>query len=139
MLFNTLSYVVFLSIIVALFWLLPPARRTWLVLFVSIIFYGLWRAEFVLLITFSAFVDYFFSLKIYDEAVKSRRRLWLLISLCTNLGLLLYFKYTYFLLNSASELSARLGWDWSAEVGRIVLPLGFSFYTFLSISYTLDV
>jgi alginate O-acetyltransferase complex protein AlgI len=139
MLFNTLSYVVFLIVATGLYWLLPVARRIWLVLAASIVFYALWRVEFVLLIAFSAFVDYYFSLKIYDEAGAGRRKVWLLISLCTNLGLLLYFKYTNFLLMNLSGLGALGGFNWSFDAGRIVLPLGISFYTFLSLSYTIDV
>ena len=139
MLFNTLSYVVFLIVTVGAYWLLPPARRLWLVLAVSILFYALWRVEFVILITFSAFVDYFFSLKIHDETRPRWRLTWLVISLSTNIGLLLYFKYTYFLLGNVTELGKLFGREWHFNVGTIILPLGISFYTFLSVSYTIDV
>jgi D-alanyl-lipoteichoic acid acyltransferase DltB (MBOAT superfamily) len=103
------------------------------------LFYALWRWEFVFLITFSAFVDYYFSLKIYDESQPSRRKLWLVLSVGTNLSLLLYFKYAYFLTTNLSSVGSLFGQDWSFSLGKIVLPLGISFYTFLSISYTLDV
>jgi D-alanyl-lipoteichoic acid acyltransferase DltB (MBOAT superfamily) len=139
MLFNTLSYVVFLAIVVTAFWLLPTRLRLYLLLAASLVFYALWRVEFVFLITFSAFVDYYFSLKIYDEKRPRWRRVWLLCSLSTNLGLLVYFKYTYFLLDNLKLAGALTGHDWSFDPGRIILPLGISFYTFLSISYTVDV
>jgi D-alanyl-lipoteichoic acid acyltransferase DltB (MBOAT superfamily) len=139
MLFNTLSYVVFLSAVVAVFWMLPTRPRIYLLLAASLVFYALWRLEFVLLIVFSAFVDYYFSLKIDAESRTRWRRLWLICSLSTNLGLLLYFKYTYFILENAKSVGALAGYDWSFEPGRILLPLGISFYTFLSISYTVDV
>ena len=139
MLFNSVSYLVFLVVTVAAYWLLPPRQRIWLALAASLLFYALWRFEFVLLISFSAFVDYFFSLKIYDETHPKRRKVWLLCSLSINLGLLAYFKYTYFLLDNVSALGAMLGRDWVVHAGKIILPLGISFYTFLSISYTLDV
>jgi alginate O-acetyltransferase complex protein AlgI len=138
-LFNTVSYLVFLVVTVATYWLLPPRRRIWLALAASLLFYALWRFEFVFLISFSAFVDYYFSLKIYDETHPKRRKIWLLCSLSINLGLLAYFKYTYFLLDNVSALGAMLGQDWVLHAGKIILPLGISFYTFLSISYTLDV
>lgn len=139
MLFNTVSYMVFLAVAAALYWSLPVTGRKWLLLAASFLFYALWRVEFVLLIAFSAFVDYFFSLKIYDERHPRWRTLWLICSLSTNLGLLAYFKYTYFVLDNIRGVGVLLGRDWHFDVGSIVLPLGISFYTFLSISYTLDI
>jgi len=139
MLFNTISYVVFLITVTIAYWLMPTNTRRWLVLAASLLFYALWRWEFVFLITFSAFVDYFFSIKIYDETRETRRKLWLILSLSTNLVLLLYFKYSYFLLGNVQQLGSLFGQDWHFNIGRIILPLGISFYTFLSISYTVDV
>jgi alginate O-acetyltransferase complex protein AlgI len=139
MLFNTISYVCFLILAVAGFWFLPRVGRTWFLLVASMVFYALWRVEFVLLISFSALVDYYFSLKIFDEPREGRRMFFLVLSLGTNLGLLLYFKYTYFLATNVSAIGALFGQNWPFSGGKIVLPLGISFYTFLSISYTLDV
>ena len=139
MLFNTLSYVVFLAVAVLAYWVLRPAWRGWLILAASLLFYALWRVEFALLIGFSAFVDYFFALKIHGEARRSRRRLWLVISLSTNLALLAYFKYTYFALGNLAGAGDVVGQNWRFDPGTIILPLGISFYTFLSISYTVDV
>ncbi len=139
MLFNTLSYVIFLIAAVPAYWALRPSLRSWLILAASLLFYALWRAEFVLLIVFSAFVDYYFSLKIHDEIHPTRRKLWLIISLTTNLALLAYFKYAYFALGNLAHVGALLNQDWRFEPGTIILPLGISFYTFLSISYTVDV
>ena len=138
MLFNTLSYVVFLMLSAGLYWTLPARGRLWLLLAVSVLFYALWRWEFVFLISFSAFVDYYFSLKIHDERREPWRKIWLTISLSTNLALLLYFKYAYFLAGNVEQVGALVGQDWRLDVGQIILPLGISFYTFLSISYTVD-
>ena len=139
MLFNTLSYVVFLILSVALYWALPQRGRIWLLLMLSAVFYALWRWEFVFLISFSAFVDYYFSLKIHDERRQAWRKVWLIVSLSTNLALLVYFKYAYFLAGNIAGLGAFAGQDWRFDIGDIILPLGISFYTFLSISYTVDV
>jgi alginate O-acetyltransferase complex protein AlgI len=136
---STLLVTFFLAITVSILWSLPKSRRRWLILTASILFYALWRVEFVLLIVFSAFVDYYFSLKIYAEDDPRWRKLWLLCSLTTNLGLLGYFKYTYFIVDNIRLISGSFGENWTLHPGTIILPLGISFYTFLSISYTLDV
>jgi alginate O-acetyltransferase complex protein AlgI len=138
-LFNTISYVVFLAIAAGVTWVLPTRHRIHFLLAASLLFYALWRVEFVLLITFSAWIDYFFSLKIHQSEQTNRRRLFLVASLSVNLILLLYFKYTYFLLDNFALLSNLVGAKWHLDPGSIVLPLGISFYTFLSISYTVDV
>ncbi len=139
MIFNTISYLVFLAISVVTYWSLPHRFRMWLLLGASLVFYGLWRIEFVALITFSAFVDYYFSLKIQDSEDARWRRIFMIASVSTNLGLLLYFKYTYFIIDNLSPLTGITASDARASIGNILLPLGISFYTFLSISYTIDV
>lgn len=139
MLFNTVSYVVFLVGAVIFYWTFPHDKRKWLLLVASLIFYGAWRWEFVFLISFSALVDYYFSLKIHDSRSPNKRRLFLVSSLSINIALLLYFKYTYFLLDNMTWVIRLFGYNWMVDVGKIILPLGISFYTFLSISYTVDV
>lgn len=139
MLFNTVSYLLFLFLSVLAYWLMPAAYRRWLILGASLFFYASWRIEFVFLVCFSAFVDYWFSLKIYDAKHPVKRKLFLASSLSINIGLLLYFKYTYFILNNIEAAGGLIGRDWKLAVGNIILPLGISFYTFLSISYTIDV
>lgn len=140
MLFNSLGYMFFLVLSVAMVWAAPAPIRKWIVLLASLFFYGSWKVEFLFLIVFSAFVDYFFSLRIYDSSDQARRRLLLLCSLSINIGLLLYFKYAYFLAENLNSVFDLLGAsDKQITVGQIILPLGISFYTFLSISYTIDV
>lgn len=139
MLFNSISYLVFLALAVLLYWVLPRSVRRGLLLVASLVFYGLWRVEFLLLIVFSAFVDYYFSLKIYDIDNPRYRKALLLCSLTINLGLLAYFKYAYFIVDNIAMIGSGLGQDWRVNMGNIILPLGISFYTFLSISYTVDV
>ncbi len=125
--------------IVTVYWLCSNNAKQWLVLVASLVFYGFWRIEFVFLIAFSAFVDYQLALKIYDERYPRRRLFLLLFSLTINIGLLVYFKYAYFIAENISALGQSLDKNWNFSVGNIILPLGISFYTFLSISYTLDV
>src|SRR5579862_4458037 len=139
MLFNSLSYLLFLFLVAALYWVLPARRRIWLLLAASLTFYGLWRPEFVLLVMFSAFVDFWLALKIAHEKRPRHRTGWLVGSVATNLALLGYFKYARFILGNVGALGALLGQSWAFDPGTIVLPLGISFYTFVSVSYTIDV
>ncbi len=140
MLFNTLSYVFFLTASVAMLWVAPASSRKWVILGASLFFYGSWKIEFLLLIIFSAFVDYFFSIKIHASAKEWQRKLLLASSLSINIGLLLYFKYAYFLAENINSILAFTGPDKGGiSIGKIILPLGISFYTFLSVSYTIDV
>ena len=96
MLFNSVSYVLFLAGVTAVFWLIGPRWRIWLLLAASVVFYGLWRPEFLLLIAFSAAVDFYLALKIGAEPRPLRRRLWVVCSVSVNLLMLGYFKYAYF-------------------------------------------
>jgi len=140
MLFNSLGYLFFLVLSVVSAWAAPAFLRKWIVLAASLFFYGSWKVEFLLLIVFSAFVDYFFALRIYKSADHVRRKLLLLCSLSINIGLLIYFKYTFFLVENINSLFDLLGSSYTyITIGHIILPLGISFYTFLSISYTIDV
>lgn len=139
MLFNSLSYLLFLILSVILVWSAPQRVRKWIVLAASLIFYGSWKVEFLALIIFSAFVDYFFSIQIYECITSLKRRLLLLCSLSINIALLLYFKYAYFLTENVNSILDLMGANGHISVDKIILPLGISFYTFLSISYTIDV
>jgi alginate O-acetyltransferase complex protein AlgI len=139
MLFNSVTYLFFLTIVVSTYWLLPIRCRRWLLLAASLGFYGFWRLDFLILISFSAWIDYYVSLKIYDQKHLVRRKIWLLSSLSINIGLLAYFKYAYFIAENISSFGEVFGENWEFSLGNIILPLGISFYTFLSISYTLDV
>ena len=97
MLFNSLGYILFLLIAVSLYWLLPHSKRIYALFPFSILFYAMWRWEFALLMIFSACVDYFSSNKIYQSSDRIVRKRWLSLSLIINLGLLIIFKYTYFI------------------------------------------
>ena len=70
MLFNSLTYLIFLLIVVILYWLLPLRSRLYLIFFSSLVFYGFWRIEFIALLLLSTFVDWFISIKIYKSAKK---------------------------------------------------------------------
>jgi D-alanyl-lipoteichoic acid acyltransferase DltB (MBOAT superfamily) len=111
-------------------------------LFLSgLVFYGFWRIEFIPVMMFNAFADYFIAIKIdsIDVHRKKERFRWLLLSLIINFGLLLYFKYLMFFSENINSLSSWLGADFNLPIYNIILPLGISFYTFESVCYTVDV
>ena len=124
---------------VALFWLLPKRPRLWMVFLSSLIFYGFWRPEFVLLMICSASTDFIAARRMESMDSHSPRRRWLALSLSVNLSLLFYFKYLLFFVDNAVVALSFFGFKVEAPVLSIVLPLGISFYTFQTISYVVDV
>lgn len=138
MIFNSLTYILFLTAVALLYWRFSGNFRLFLIFTSSLIFYGFWRVEFVVLLLFSVCVDYFIARNIvlFDGR---RRKFLLLVSLATNIGLLIFFKYLYFLQANLSSLGGLLGIQVPSVGINIILPLGISFYTFQTISYTIDV
>jgi len=142
MLFNSWGYILFLVVAVTVHWLLPHKFRAAFIGIASMFFYGMWRWEYCFLLLLSTCIDYTAALKIHAAKDATKRRMWLALSLCVNLGLLFYFKYTYFVIDNAGLLAALLGYDGFSGKGlglSILLPLGISFYTFQTISYSIDV
>ena len=139
MLFNSLEFLVFLPIVLVVYYALAHrAQNIWLLL-ASYGFYGAWDYRFLSLIAISTVVDYFVALAISESNDESRRKRFLLLSLFTNLGILGFFKYFDFFIGSLAELLATIGFQVHMPTLRIVLPVGISFYTFQTLSYTIDV
>lgn len=140
MLFTEPRFALFFAVCFILRWLLPKysVQKTYLLL-CSYFFYGAWDWRFLLLIFTSTTVDYLTALRISAEQEAVRRRVWLMISLITNLGFLGFFKYYNFFAHSGTSLLEWLGLDFRVVTLEIVLPVGISFYTFQSMSYTIDV
>jgi len=139
MLFNSVTYLLFLFVIVTLYWTLPRTPRLYLVFLSSITFYGFWKFTFVPVMLASVICDYFIAKRIYSEKQKLAKKYWLIISLIFNLGLLFYFKYLIFFTDSAFGLANMIGLQADPFILNIILPIGISFYTFQTISYTVDV
>ncbi|MDE3195850.1 MAG: MBOAT family protein [Acidobacteriota bacterium] len=135
MLFTTVNFAIFLITVLALFYLLPRPARRYLLLASSLFFYMAWNAKFVLLILGLITIDFFAALWIVHKRGPNRRTA-LLVSLCANIGLLGYFKYTNFLRETLFGI-VHPGAPYHAL--EIILPLGISFHTFQSISYVIDV
>ena len=139
MTFNSVTYLVFLTLVVCLFWLLPKRPRLWMIFSSSLVFYGFWRPEFIILMLFSAGTDFVAAKQMEKRGSLAARRGWLMLSLTVNLALLFYFKYLLFFVDNAVVVLRFFGVDVQAPVLNIILPLGISFYTFQTISYTVDV
>jgi D-alanyl-lipoteichoic acid acyltransferase DltB (MBOAT superfamily) len=138
--FNSLTFIVFFAIVLALHSLpLPWTVRKINLLIASYIFYAAWSPPFVVLLWITTLVDFLVAKLIYRTEQQSKRRLLLLVSLAGNLGVLGYFKYGAFLLKSFVALLASFGIHYSPPAPDIILPIGISFYTFVTLSYTIDV
>jgi alginate O-acetyltransferase complex protein AlgI len=134
--FDSLAYLLLLLATAIAFFHLRARARMWLLIAASLIFYAAWSIPFTGLIVLSAVLDYGASLGIHRSRTPWRRRAFLMLSLLGNLGLLGYFKYANFFLEN---LHALLGDGAATDTLAIVLPPGISFYTFQTISYTIDV
>ena len=140
MIFNSLTFLVFLTLIVIFYWLLPSQKlRIFLIFFSSLTFYGFWRVEFIPVMLFSVVLDYFICLRLEKASLESARKKLVALSLIGNLGLLFYFKYLIFFSNTAIGFASLIGIELDPIALKIILPLGISFYTFQTISYTVDV
>jgi D-alanyl-lipoteichoic acid acyltransferase DltB (MBOAT superfamily) len=135
MLFNSFQYWIFFFIVATLFYSMPFRYGKILLLLASYVFYMWWDPRFIVLILTSTIVDYYLGIFL-ETATGRRRKLLLVISLVVNLGILGFFKYYDFF---AGSLATLLRIPPSSVVLQIVLPVGVSFYTFASLSYTFDV
>jgi alginate O-acetyltransferase complex protein AlgI len=147
MLFHSAVYAVFLPTVLAIYWLLglirPPLAgvraQNALLLVVSYFFYGWWDWRFVGLIFLSSLIDYVVGLALDATRDAARRRFILAASLAANLGILGFFKYYNFFIGSAVAALSALGIEAHASTLRVILPVGLSFYTFQSLTYTVGV
>lgn len=139
MLFNSLQFAVFFIVVVSLYFALPHRFRWMMLLAASYYFYMCWKVEYVLLILFSTLVDYTAARMMSRVPDRRGRRKYLAFSLVCNLGILFFYKYFNFLSRSVSE--ALQAWNilYDAPLFQVMLPVGISFYTFQTLSYSIDV
>ncbi|MFC4686004.1 MBOAT family O-acyltransferase [Epilithonimonas pallida] len=140
MLFNSLSFAIFLPIVFVLYWLTKARRKQNILLMIaSYYFYACWDWRFLFLLAFSTFLDYYTGLKIEKSQKKSSKKFWFWLSVGVNLGFLGFFKYYNFFADSFAELFAGFGFQINPWVLKIILPVGISFYTFHGLSYVIDI
>lgn len=142
MLFNSIEFAIYLPIVFVLYWLLTNRNvklQNILLVLASYVFYGWWDWRFLFLIIFSSGVDYLVGIGLSKTEERRKRKLLLLTSLLVNLGFLAFFKYFNFFVESFAEAFTILGKPMEPSRLNIILPVGISFYTFQTLSYSIDV
>ena len=142
MLFNSLDFAVFLPIVFALYWFVTNHNlklQNALIVAASYVFYGWWDWRFLSLIIFSTLVDYSIGRRLKNEQKQSTRKILLWTSIIVNLGFLGFFKYYNFFLDNFIAAFSFFGQEIQPNTLNIILPVGISFYTFQTLSYTIDV
>jgi alginate O-acetyltransferase complex protein AlgI len=141
MLFNSFVFVWFFLLVYLLY--LASKRSVLLqnsiLLVASYVFYGYWNYKFLSLIALSTLIDYFVGQKLYAETAEKKRRIWLSVSVIANLAILGFFKYFNFFADSFADFIQLFGFQADYVTLKIVLPVGISFYTFQTMSYTIDI
>lgn len=141
MLFNSSEFLFFFALFFPTFWLVQKHLfyRNLLLLTASYVFYGFWDWRFLSLIVISTVVDFYCGSRIFSSSNQQERKLFLCISLFVNLGILCVFKYLGFFVDSFVDLLHSLNVDVNFWTLSIILPIGISFYTFQTLSYSIDI
>ena len=142
MLFNSIEFAIFLPVVFLLYWFVFQKNLRWqnlFIVFVSYIFYGWWDWRFLFLIVFSTVQDFAVSYWMSKEENERKRKLLLVVSVITNLGFLGFFKYYNFFVENFIAAFTFFGVRPNIHTMNILLPVGISFYTFQTLSYTIDV
>ena len=142
MLFNSIDFAIFLPVVFILYWFFTNRNlklQNFLIVVSSYVFYGWWDWRFLFLIFFSSMVDFFVGIGLNKKENKTHRKLLLWLSILVNLGLLGFFKYYNFFLDNFITAFSFFGKEIKANSLNIILPVGISFYTFQTLSYSIDV
>lgn len=142
MLFNSLDFALFLPIVFILYWFVTKKNlkaQNILIVVASYVFYGWWDYRFLSLILFSTLVDYAIGRALSTQEDTSKRKVLLWTSILVNLGFLGFFKYYNFFLDNFVSAFSFFGQEINANSLNIILPVGISFYTFQTLSYSIDV
>ena len=142
MFFNSIDFAIFLPIVFLLYWVVfknQIKQQNILIALASYVFYGWWDWRFLILILFSTIIDFSVGLKLKPIVNQKKRKYWLALSLIVNLGLLGIFKYYNFFVDNFVEAFSFFGYSIQTNSLKIILPVGISFYTFQTLSYSIDV
>ena len=139
MLFNSETYLYFFPVVVLVYYATPFRYRWGWLLAASYYFYASWKLEYLVLILISTLVDYVTGIKMAGLPERRKRRPYLILSLVANLGLLFGFKYFNFFSHSLQSAFQAFDFSYAVPVFDVLLPVGISFYTFQTLSYSIDV
>ena len=139
MVFNSIVFLVFLAVVLVLYYRLKHREQNLLLVAASYLFYGWWDWRFLGLLLFSTFFDYWCALRLGAVTAPARRKWFLAFSMAMNLSVIGVFKYFNFFADSFEKVLHTFGMSADLPTLHIILPVGISFYTFLSMSYTIDV
>ncbi len=142
MLFNSIDFAIFLPIVFLVYWFVTNKNlklQNLLIVIASYIFYGWWDWRFLSLIFFSTIVDFLTGINLKKQKGRIKRKLLLFISISVNLGFLGVFKYYNFFIDNFTTVFHFFGSEIKPNTLNIILPVGISFYTFQTLSYTIDV
>jgi D-alanyl-lipoteichoic acid acyltransferase DltB (MBOAT superfamily) len=139
LLFNSLTFLWFFLIVYSLYVILDHRWQNRMLLAASLLFYGWWDWRFLSLLFVSILLDFYTGIKIHESATLTRRRWWLAASMTGNLTMLCFFKYFNFFTQSFADLMALFGLTIHPVMLQVILPVGISFYTFQTMSYTIDI
>jgi D-alanyl-lipoteichoic acid acyltransferase DltB (MBOAT superfamily) len=142
MLFNSIDFAIYLPIVFILYWFATNKNlqlQNFLIVAASYLFYGWWDWRFLSLILFSTIVDYFIGLGLLKQENQTKRKILLWTSIIINLGFLGFFKYYNFFLDNFITAFTFFGTEIQANTLNIILPVGISFYTFQTLSYSIDI
>ena len=140
--FNSILFLIFFVLVFTIHWTFFSKSNKFQNLFLfisSLLFYAGWDYRFLSLILFSTIIDFYLGIVIENSKFNKQKKKLLLLSLISNLGLLFVFKYFNFFLDSFLNISTLIGFPVNVRLLNIVLPVGISFYTFQTLSYTIDV
>ncbi len=140
MLFPTATFALFFLIVLPLSWLAMPKVHRWRpsILVASYVFYSWWDWRFIFLLAGCTVWNQVLAVRIHRATTQSQRKLLLVVALAGDLGVLGYFKYYDFFINSSQNMAAIVGLELPLSLRTIILPVGISFYTFMAISYVVD-
>ena len=142
MLFNSIEFAIFLPIVFVLYWFIANKNlktQNILLLAASYVFYGWWDWRFLLLLALLSFANYFIGIGIDINGTTRKGKVWFFAGLIVNIGVLGVFKYYNFFIDSFIDLASLIGYDLPRSTTKIILPVGISFYVFLSLSYIIDI
>lgn len=139
MLFNSFEFLIFFIVVIAIYFSIAHKYRWLLLLLSSYFFYGYWEIKYLIIIVVSTLIDFYVGIKIHESNQQSQKKTFLYVSLLSNLSILFVFKYYNFFIDNLSAILKSGGYSYQIPLIEVLLPVGISFYTFQTMSYSVDI